>query len=108
MTTEPTQGIKYDQTKPRYTLLPWDAIASVVGVLEYGARKYAPGNWVHVEDGRTRYLDAAFRHLLAWHGGEDNDPESGHPHLAHAACCVLFLLALTLRGTHDAQASKVG
>ena len=49
-------------------------------------------NWVNVPDAKTRYYDAAMRHLDAWHRGEVNDEESGLPHLAHAACCLLFVM----------------
>ena len=88
---EPT-GRKDDADKPRYSLLPAGPLAAVVATLEHGARKCAPGNWVKVPDARTRYFDAAQRHLWAWWGGERLDPDSGLPHLAHAGCCVLFLL----------------
>ena len=40
----------------------------------------------------SRYFSAAQRHLLAWNDGEDNDPESGLPHLAHASCNLMFML----------------
>jgi hypothetical protein len=46
-----------------------------------------------------RLLGAALRHLSAWAQGVERDAESGLPHLAHAACCVLMLGALTKRGT---------
>ncbi len=85
-------GTKLDTDKLRWSLLPSGTIAQVIHVLEYGAKKYSVGNWVGVPDGNTRYYDAAMRHLDAWRGGEINDPESGLPHLAHAACCLLFLL----------------
>lgn len=88
-----TTGLKLDGGKPRLSLLPWRAIAKVVDVLEYGARKYAVDNWQKVPEPRRRYFDAAQRHLVSWWDGEANDEESGLPHLAHAACCVLFLLA---------------
>jgi hypothetical protein len=32
------------------------------------------------------------RHIMAFNDGEDKDPESGLSHLAHAACCIMFLL----------------
>lgn len=85
-------GTKLDQTKPRWSLLPSGTIAQVIDVLEYGAKKYAVNNWVNVPDANARYYDAAMRHLDAWWNGEMNDEESGLPHLAHACCCVLFLL----------------
>jgi ribosomal protein L32 len=29
---------------------------------------------------------------MSWWGGEQRDPETGENHLAHAICCVAFLL----------------
>jgi hypothetical protein len=93
----PAEGVKQDGGKPRWDLLPWEAVSPVVDVLTFGARKYAPDNWRHVPGARERYFAAAQRHMVAWWRGERVDPESGYPHLAHAACCVLFLLALEPR-----------
>lgn len=87
-------GTKHDAGKLRWSLLPWGAVRSVVDVLTRGAIKYAPDNWRKVEDWRARYHDAMVRHVTAWHLGEKYDDEWGLPHLAHAACCCLFLLAL--------------
>lgn len=85
-------GTKYDGGKRRFTLLPWSSVNHVVDALEYGARKYAVNNWVTLKDPRNRYADAAMRHLTARLQGELDDPESGLPHLAHAVCCLLFLM----------------
>jgi hypothetical protein len=85
-------GLKYDGGKIRYSLLPAGAVAEVVQVLEFGARKYAPDNWKHVPDARTRYYDASMRHIDAWWNGERLDAETNLPHLAHAVCCLLFLM----------------
>ncbi len=89
-----TSGIKHDSGKPRWSLLPLGTVAQVVRVLEFGAAKYALDNWKTVPDARTRYFDALMRHVHAWWAGERNDPETGCHHLAHAGCCVLFLLWL--------------
>ncbi len=85
---------KYDAGKWRFSLVPMNAIRSVIEVLEFGAKKYAPDNWKTVPDARTRYFDATIRHVTAWWSGEKDDSESGLPHLAHAICCLLFLLWL--------------
>ncbi len=98
-------GRKNDQGKLKWSLLPLDAMREVVRVLMGGASKYAPNNWVHVPGARDRYFDAAIRHLTAWYEGERNDEEWGLHHLAHACCCVIFLLALDLRG-HFADNAK--
>lgn len=85
-------GRKDDSDKPRWDLLPWGPLSEVVGVLTYGAKKYAPDNWKHVSNPRSRYFSAALRHVVAWQTGELIDPESGHHHLAHAICCLLFCI----------------
>lgn len=94
-------GVKYDNDKPQWSLVPFKAMTQVVDVLTYGARKYAPDNWKKVPDARRRYIDAAFRHLSAYVSGEKNDSETGKSHLAHAMCCLLFLLAFDLGEHHD-------
>lgn len=96
--TKPTEGMKFDAGKIDYTLLPWDGVEDIVKVLEFGAKKYARDNWQHVEGGQHRYQAAAFRHMIAYNQGEKTDPETGLSHLAHAGCCLLFLLALEKRG----------
>lgn len=92
-------GIKYDTGKRKWRLLPWKALEEVVKVLEFGATKYSENNWIAVQNWRQRYFDAAQRHLIAWYEGEQNDSDSRLNHLAHAACCTLFLLYLDLTNT---------
>lgn len=90
--TATTGGRKFDGGKLQYGLTPSLALKEMVRVLTYGAEKYEPGNWKHVPDAQRRYFDALQRHLWSWKEGEQNDPESGMNHLAHAACCLYFLL----------------
>jgi len=99
LTSSPGAGVKYDSGKPRFSLVPLNALRAVVRVLDAGARKYAPDNWRKVPDARRRYYDAVHRHIGEWWDGEKLDPETGEHHLAHAACCILFLLALDLEVT---------
>ncbi len=90
-----TAGAKYDGGKPRWSLMPWDPLALVNEIVEYGAKKYdplPPDNWKRVENGAQRYFDAMMRHAVAYARGERVDSESGKHHLAHAACCALFAL----------------
>lgn len=95
-----THGRKFDAGKLDYTLVPWDGLEEIVKVLEFGAKKYARDNWRHVDNGDVRYLAAAFRHMIAYNQGEKTDKETGLSHLAHAGCCILFLLSLT-KNTKD-------
>lgn len=87
-------GTKFDADKPMMRLLPPKATIVVAKVLTFGAKKYAPGNWRKLESATERYTDALLRHIFAWLDGERNDPESGEHHLAHAACCLLFILEM--------------
>lgn len=98
---KPEDGMKYDKDKARWDLLPFKAASQVVDVLTYGAKKYAPEDWRKVDGWRWRYFGAAMRHMVAWIGGERIDPESKLPHLAHAACCVLFMLELDRPSDQD-------
>jgi len=88
----PTLGVKYDSSKPRWSLLPWKQTSEVVEVLTLGSEKYADDNWKVVPNAPTRYLDAALRHITAWTAGERTDTETGKSHLAHAVCCLLFMM----------------
>ena len=85
-------GRKDDAAKLRYDLVPPIALELIAEVLTYGAKKYAPENWRNVEEPERRYIAAAMRHIEAYRKGERIDQESGHPHLAHAACCLMFIM----------------
>ncbi len=86
------EGRKDDSSKLRYSLLPVGTVNQVVQVLEFGSKKYADNNWQKVPNARTRYYDAAIRHIDAWWNGEKSDSETGLHHLAHAICCLMFLM----------------
>lgn len=92
------QATKHDGGKRR-NLFPVRALNATNDVFTYGANKYSAGNWHQGAGFDWDRLDDAFeRHMQAWRLGEDVDPESGHPHLAHAMCCLAMLLEHTLTG----------
>lgn len=95
-------GVKHDEGKPRMDLLPPEALKEIAEVLALGASKYSAHNW-RMGFAYSRLIAAALRHLFAWVGGENKDPESGKSHLAHAACCLMFLITFeqTNTGTDD-------
>lgn len=93
---EQSTGVKHDDGKLPHHLLPLDVIEELSGVLQFGASKYSERNW---ELGMkwSRVFSAALRHLFAWWMKRGVDPETGRSHLAHALCCISFLLAYELR-----------
>lgn len=84
-------GLKFDSGKLLWHLLPWKPLEEVVKVMTFGAEKYEENSWQCVKP-TVRYLDAAHRHIFAYETGEMYDGESKIHHLAHAVCCLLFLI----------------
>lgn len=85
-------GMKFDDGKLQWTLLPITPLQEVIKVLMFGAKKYRPDNWKHVPNAEETYLNAGMRHLTDYINGEKNDSQTGLSHLAHAICCLLFIL----------------
>lgn len=98
-------GMKYDEGKADWTLLPLFGLRGVVRALEFGAEKYAPHSWSTVPDCKHRYSAAVLRHLeeltldVAHLGDWDRalcqsrDSESGLLTLDHLLCDLLFVRA---------------
>lgn len=72
----------------------WPASATMLGCLALldGTLKYGRSNWREAGVRASIYNDAARRHLDAWFEGEDFDPDSHLPHLAHALACLAILV----------------
>lgn len=77
----------------------WPETATAYGCLGLldGALKYGRANWRVAGVRASIYVDATRRHLARWFEGEDTDPDSGLPHLAHALACLAIVV--------DAQAA---
>lgn len=86
------QGKKFDDGKLNWWLLPLEPVEEIIKVLMHGAKKYGKFNWQDVDNYKERYYSALHRHLTSWRKGERLDQETNLPHLAHAGCCLLFLL----------------
>lgn len=86
---------KHDDGKPqlhRYLHdLPLDVMNQWLEVLDFGAVKYDRNNWKKGMQ-YSRLYDAALRHMSAFWEGEEMDPETKLPHLAHAMCNIGFLM----------------
>lgn len=85
------RSLRYNSGKPDYSLIPLAAMKEAAHVLEYGATKYAIDNWMKPTNWRVSYA-CLMRHMSAWQGGEDLDPESQRNHLGHAMCNILQML----------------
>ena len=83
-------GARFNGGKDDFSLLPLCTLEDEVKVWMYGKNKYAAWNWAKGMAWSIP-LACALRHLAAWQRGEENDPESGLPHLAHAMCNLRML-----------------
>jgi hypothetical protein len=89
----------------------WPTTATLTGSLALldGALKYGRSNFREIGVRSTIYYDAAMRHLMAWLEGEDNDPDSGVPHLGHALACLAIIIDAQAAGKlNDDRAIKGG
>lgn len=89
--TDPETGGRKGVKDIGFDMIPARALEDIARVYSYGAKKYARHNW------RAGYswsltFAALMRHCWAFWRGEDLDPESGLPHMAHAGFHVLALL----------------
>ena len=90
-------GKKFESEKLRYDLIQFNALKEYVKVLTFGDKKYSPNNWKKVTLFKERYIAAALRHISEKYMlGEIFDKESKCHSLAHAICCLMFILEIEL------------
>lgn len=95
-TIQPGFAPKFDSTKVRVDLLPIDPMMQVANVFGFGAKKYFANSYRQGETvAWSRTYGSILRHLFAFWQGEDTDPESGLPHLAHAGTQLFILMEHT-------------
>jgi hypothetical protein len=85
------EGLKFDSDKPAFDLWSPYAIEETAKVLTFGAKKYEAHNWMKGIS-YSRVFAALLRHLWSWWRGHHKDEESNLHPLAHAMCCLMFLL----------------
>jgi len=97
---DPKLNPKHDcgRRKQPFRHIPPIALAYEGRVMAHGADKYGGYNWGVAGVVASVYYDAILRHLFAWYTGEDIDPESGQPHLAHIRACAGILIDCAERG----------
>ena len=67
---EPSGGLKYDDGKLAWHLLPLEGTEEMVKVMMYGAKKYGDYNWYLGMDWH-RLFNAGLRHMWSWFKGEE-------------------------------------
>jgi len=83
-------GDRFNTGKLRWGLVSWKALAPMVQVLEFGAKKYDDWNWTKGLK-YTEVCESLLRHVHAFMQGENNDPESKLTHVGHILCNAMFL-----------------
>ena len=88
--TNPKEAIGSD----KMPLHLWPETASLLGCLGMleGALKYGRSNFREAGVKASVYYDACRRHLNKWFEGEEEDPDSGLDHLAHALACIAIIV----------------
>ena len=65
-----SQGNRFNEGKPKWSLVPQSSLIPMVQVLEFGAKKYGAYNWVKGLSIRE-ICESLKRHLDAFMEGED-------------------------------------
>lgn len=102
---DPDTGGEKGQKLARFDLIVPEFEHALAEHLGRGARKYADRNWERGYKWSLSYA-ALRRHLNAWWGGEDNDPETGSSHLIAVAWHAMALFIFQLRGLGTDDRSK--
>lgn len=97
-----SEGIKHDAGKPRYDLIPPEALDGLARLYAMGAQKYDARNWEKGMDW-SRLFAALQRHSWKWFRGETFDAEDGQHHLLSVIWCAMALYTYQARyaGTDD-------
>lgn len=90
----------FSEGKPGVDQIPPEVLMEWGSVFTYGERKYGRDNWKKGTEWHEFY-GSVLRHLFRWWAGEEIDPETGLPHLAHALWNVGALRFYQLYGIGD-------
>lgn len=83
------KAMRFNDGKPRWGLVHFKSLIPLVRVLEFGTKKYVPGDWKNGLD-KQEILESAFRHLISLMDGEEYDNESGISHIGHIMANMMF------------------
>jgi len=85
----PEQAARFNEGKLQWSYIHFKSLEPMVRVLEFGAIKYAPKNWMKRMD-TTKILESMQRHLAALFDGEEVDSETGISHMGHIQSNAMF------------------
>jgi hypothetical protein len=87
----------FDEGKPRFDLIPHEAITALADHYRRGAVKYGDRNWLKGMEW-MRLFGSLMRHAWRWAGGEDHDPETGSHHMIAVAWNAIGIYTYFTRG----------
>lgn len=81
---------RHNEGKLKWSLVDFKSLEPMVRVLEFGAEKYEVDNW---KKGLkvTEVCESLLRHVHALMRGDNEDNESGLPHVGHILVNAMFL-----------------
>lgn len=86
-------GIKHDQGKTRWSLMPLEALDTIAQLYTRGAEKNGDNNWQKLTNLELRAYDAMQRHLKTYFIDKEKfDKEFDLPHLAHMCFWSIAML----------------
>jgi len=86
---EQEKSLRFNEGKPRWSLVHYESIVPMIRVLEFGADKYEAENWKKGLETKE-ILESMQRHLTSLMDGEEYDKESGISHMGHIQCNAMF------------------
>jgi len=97
-------GIKHDEGKDRWDLLPWKYIKRLVKTYTYGAKKYEDNNWQGLD--KDRLKAGLLRHWTQYEEGKqiDDDPTSDNYNLAQV---MWYCIALMYKDDQQCECAKI-
>jgi hypothetical protein len=80
---------RYNEGKPKWSLVHFKSLEPLVKVLMYGENKYSTDNWKKGLPKRE-ILNSMMRHMAALVDGQDVDEESKEHHIGHIMANCMF------------------
>ena len=88
--SEKELALRFNNGKPKWSLVHYDSLVPMIRVLEFGEEKYGAFNWQKPGLKPKEVLESLQRHLASLMDGEDFDKESGMHHIGHIMANALM------------------